>query len=124
MPRRQNYPNLLQMGTSLVFVNPIHKIAAGIFLIEAKLCQVYTCFKYPSVKKLHKLLSRAGHNTERKIIEMINKFYHYYQIKIEAPQRFKFTLKKDINFKYEIIVNVMYLNKKPVLHIVDAAIAF
>lgn len=55
---------------------------------------------------------------------MINKFCHYCQIKGEVLQRLKFILKKDIDFNYEIIVNVMYLDKKPVLHTVDAAIAF
>lgn len=42
---------------------------------------------------------------------MINKFYYYCQIKGEALQHFKFTLKKDFDFNYKIIVDIMYLNK-------------
>ena len=55
---------------------------------------------------------------------MINKFCHYCQIKGKTSRRFKFTLKKDINFNYEINVDVIYLDRKPVFHAVDAATAF
>ena len=73
---------------------------------------------------MHKVLIRASHDIKHKIIEIINKFYHYYQIKGKAPQCFKFTLKKDVEFNYEIIVNVIYLDGKPILHIIDVATAF
>jgi hypothetical protein len=42
----------------------------------------------------------------------------------KAPGRFKFTLKDDFEFNFEIIVDVMYIDGKPVLHIVDTATAF
>ena len=73
---------------------------------------------------MHKLLIQAGHNTKYKTIEMINKFCHHCQIKGKAPQRFKFTLKKNVNFKYKIIVNVICLDGKLVLHAVNAAMTF
>ncbi|TLD10748.1 hypothetical protein PgNI_06642, partial [Pyricularia grisea] len=41
-----------------------------------------------------------------------------------APQRFKFTLKNDLNFNYEIVVNVIYLEFKPIFHIINANIIF
>ena len=111
-------------GHPWFFVNQNNKIAAGIFLTEAELCRVHTRFGHPSVNKLHKLLTRASHNIEHKTIEIINKFCHYCQIKGEAPQRFKFTLKKDVDYKYKIIVDVMYLDGKPVFHAVDATTTF
>jgi hypothetical protein len=33
----------------------------------------------------------------------------------KSPERFKFTLKDDYNFNFEVIIDVMYLNGKPVL---------
>ena len=42
----------------------------------------------------------------------------------KAPGRFKFTLKDDLDFNSEIIVNVMYLDGKLVLHIVNTATTF
>ena len=55
---------------------------------------------------------------------MINKFCHYCQIKSEAPQRFKFILKKDVDLNYKIIIDIMHLDEKPILHAVGAATAF
>ena len=42
----------------------------------------------------------------------------------KAPGRFKFNLKDDYNFNFEVIINVIYLNGKPVLQIVDTATSF
>jgi hypothetical protein len=42
----------------------------------------------------------------------------------KSPGRFKFTLKDDYEFNYSIIINVMYLDGKPVLQAVDSATAF
>ena len=106
------------------FVNNYNKIATGIFLTKVELYWVYTCFGYPSVNKLHKLLTQTGHDTGHKTIKIINKFCHYCQIKGEVPQRLKFTLKKNVDFNYKIIVDIMYQNRKPIFHAVDTATAF
>ena len=42
----------------------------------------------------------------------------------KAPRRFKFTLKDDFEFNFKIIIDVIYINGKLVLHIVDIATAF
>ena len=42
----------------------------------------------------------------------------------KSPSRFKFTLKDNYDFNYKIIIDVMYINSKPVLHVVDAATVF
>ena len=42
----------------------------------------------------------------------------------KSPGRFKFTLKDDYEFNYSIIIDVMYLDGKPVLQVVDSATAF
>ncbi len=106
----KSIPIFRKWGYPWFFVNKNNKIASSIFLTEAELCQVHTRFRHPSVNKLHNLLTRAGHDIDHKAIEMINKFCHYCQIKGEAPRQFKFTLKKDIDFNYEIIVDIMYLD--------------
>lgn len=111
-------------GHAWFFVNKNNKIAMSIYLTDAELCWVHTCFGYLSINKLHKLLIWACQDIEHKIIEMINKFYHYCQIKSKAPQCFKFTLKKNVNFNYEIIVNIIYLDEKPIFHTIDAITTF
>jgi hypothetical protein len=45
-------------------------------------------------------------------------------VKDSAPRRFKFILRDDVNFNYEIIVDVMSIEGKPVLYVVNTAIIF
>jgi len=111
-------------GHAFFFPQKDLQMATGIFLTEAELRRVHTRFGHPSVPKLYKLLTKAGHEVEQDALAMINKFCHYCQVKGSTPRRFKFTLKKDVDFNFEIIVDVMYLDGDPVLHVVDAATSF
>jgi hypothetical protein len=42
----------------------------------------------------------------------------------KLPERFKFTLKDDYEFNYFVVINILYLEGKPVLQVVDSAILF
>ncbi len=57
-------------------------------------------------------------------LQEIKRFCHHCQANDPAPRRFKFTLRDDHEFNYEILVDVMYLDSKPVLQVVDSATAF
>ncbi|KAI0997194.1 hypothetical protein K3495_g10991 [Podosphaera aphanis] len=41
-----------------------------------------------------------------------------------APSRFRFTLRDDYDFNHRVLVEIVYINKKPVLHAIDEATAF
>jgi hypothetical protein len=51
-------------------------------------------------------------------------FCHYCQKYGKSPGRFRFTLKDDINFNYNVIVDVMYISGALLLHIVDEGTRF
>jgi hypothetical protein len=42
----------------------------------------------------------------------------------KSLRRFKFTLKDDCNFNFEVIIDIMYLDNKSVLQVVNAVISF
>jgi hypothetical protein len=42
----------------------------------------------------------------------------------KSPGRFKFTLKDDHDFNYSVVIDVLYLEGKPVLQVVDSATCF
>jgi hypothetical protein len=42
----------------------------------------------------------------------------------KSPGRFKFTLKDDHEFNYSVVVDILYLEGKPVLQVVDSATSF
>jgi hypothetical protein len=75
--------------------------------------------------RLVKLLKNASHNNfKERTLKEITKFCYYCQLNSSALRRFKFTLKDDRHFNYEILVDVMYLGSRPILHVVNALTAF
>jgi hypothetical protein len=99
------------------------KILSNGFLTEVELRRLHRRFGHPSVARLHKVLSAAGHDPDGKILEAITKFCHHCQMNEKRPLRFKFSLKDDYNFNAEIIADVMFVNGNvPVLHVVDTAL--
>jgi hypothetical protein len=42
----------------------------------------------------------------------------------KSPGRFKFTLKDDYKFNYPVIINILYLDGKPVLQVVNSTTVF
>jgi hypothetical protein len=42
----------------------------------------------------------------------------------KLPSRFKFTLKDDYEFNYTVIINIIYLDSKPVLQVVNSLTLF
>ena len=94
------------------------------FLTEAELRRIHRRFGHPSTERLRRVLERAGHEVDSDTIEHIRKFCHHCQIHGKSPGRFKFTLRDDIHFNHTIIIDIMYIDNKPVLHAVDEATRF
>jgi hypothetical protein len=96
------------------------------YLTDIELRQLHRRFGHPSVDKLQKLLFKAGHtDIERTALEQLAKYCHHCQKHSKGPGRFRFTLRDDeINFNYNIIVDIMYISGAPLLHIVDEATRF
>ena len=130
-----NLKNVLIQGTTIVPVirkwghpwmllhHPEQSVAWS-HLTESELRRLHRRFGHPSVRRLFKVLQRAGHDVEFKAIEHLTKYCHQCQMNGKAPGRFKFTLKDDCNFNFEIIIDVMYLDSKPVLQVIDSATSF
>ncbi|EED15826.1 conserved hypothetical protein [Talaromyces stipitatus ATCC 10500] len=101
------------------------KYAPEAFLTEVEMRRLHRRFGHPAVDRLHKVLKRAGHlDVDYKMLAQIEEFCHHCQINRQAPRRYRFTLHDDCEYNYEIVVDVMYLDGKPVLHIVDWATSF
>ncbi len=94
------------------------------FLTDTELRQLHRRFGHPSAGKLHKVLERAGHETDKKIVDNLTKYCMHCQKHGKSPGRFKFTLKEDANFNYSILVDIMYIDGSPILHVVDEATRF
>ena len=97
------------------------------YLTDVELRRLHRRFGHPSVERLHKLLHSAGHDdVEIEALNQLTKFCYYCQKFGKSPGRFRFTLREqdDVNFNFNIVVDVMYINNSPVLHVVDEATRF
>jgi hypothetical protein len=74
--------------------------------------------------KLHDLLERFDHEIKKSALKKLTKFCTFCQKHAKFSERFKFTLKDEVNFNYSVIVDVMYIENHFILHVVDDATRF
>ena len=91
------------------------------FLTNTELQRLHRRFGHPSVNRLQRVLERAGHNVDKSVLEYISKYCIHCQRHSKSPGRFKFNLREDLHFNATIIVDIFYIEGRPVLHIVDEA---
>jgi hypothetical protein len=96
------------------------------YLIETKLRQLHKRFDHSSIRKLYDLLKRSGHEVKKSVLKKLTKFCTFCQKHGKSPERFKFTLRDDVNmnFNYSVIVNVMYIENNLILHVIDEVTRF
>ncbi len=94
------------------------------YLTDVELRQLHRRFDHSSILKLQILLERSDHDVEKSVIEKLTKFCTFCQKYAKSSERFKFTLKDEINFNYSVIVDVMYIAHSLILHVVDDATRF
>jgi hypothetical protein len=108
-----------------MLLNKKEDIIAYNHLTEPELWQLHRRFGHPSVRRLVRVLEQAGYEeVDVRTIEHFTKFCKYCQLHSKSPGRFKFTLREDIYFNYSVLVDIIYLDSKPVLQAVDEATAF
>ena len=93
-------------------------------LTEAELRQLHRRFGHPSAGRLHRVLERAGHDEDYNLILRITKYCEQCQKHGKPPGRFKFTLKDDRDFNHTVIMDILHIDGKPVLQIVDESTAY
>ncbi len=94
------------------------------YLIDVELRQLHRRFGHSFITKLHNLLERSGHEVKKAVLKKLTKFCTFCQKYAKSSGRFKFILKNDVNFNYSIIVDVMYIENHPILHVVDDVTRF
>ena len=94
------------------------------FLTDVELRRLHRRFGHSSVRRLQHVLERFGHEFEIKALKHFIKYCEHCQKHEKSFGRFSFIIKNDVDFNYNIIVNILYINSKSILHIVDNAIRF
>lgn len=99
------------------------------FYTEPELRKLHKNFGHPSVNALHNLLKRANpledNPSLRREIEEVTRRCDPCAVFEKKPRRFKISIGiGNMRLNHILDVDVMYLNSKPVLHIVDEATHF
>ncbi|XMA19477.1 hypothetical protein WAI453_012268 [Rhynchosporium graminicola] len=95
-------------------------------LTETDLRRLHHRFGHPSVRKLEDLLQQAGHEHNSGVLKELTKLCKHCQLHGRSPGRFKFKLHDtdNIHFNYEVVIDIMQLDGRQVLHIVDQGTTF
>jgi hypothetical protein len=115
------FEGVSKWGHPWMLLHQLEQSLAWSHLTESELRQLHRRFGHPSVRHLARILERAGHNVDIKAIEHLTKFCHQCQMHSKSPGRFKFTLKDDHEFNYSVVIDVLYIDGKPVLQVVDSS---
>jgi hypothetical protein len=98
-------------------------------LIEIELRRLHWRFDHSSIRRLQVILDRSYHNVDSKTIDYLIKYCHYCQVHEKFWNRLSFTLKNDLEFNYNVIVNIFYLEiksdvNKSILHVMNETTRF
>ena len=115
-------PVVRKWGHPFMLLNSQETISC--FLTERELRQIHRRWGHPSIQRFATTLDAAGQEFEHQILKKIAKHCEQCQLHDQAPRRFKISLTDEYEFNYSIIVDVMYLDGSPVLHIVDSATGY
>jgi hypothetical protein len=99
------------------------------FFIELELRRFHRRFDHFSIRCLQAILDRFDYEINSRVIEYFIKYCHSCQIHEKFSSRFNFTLKNDLEFNFNVIVNILYLEiksdvNKSVLHVMNETIRF
>jgi hypothetical protein len=117
----------------LLWKIPIHTLIVDFlaenpcFLTEVELRRLHRRFDHLSTRRLYQILDRAGydHEIEFSVIDHLIKYCHHCQMHEKFSSRFSFIIRdEDIQFNYNILIDILYIDSKSMLHIVDEATRF
>ena len=69
-------------------------------------------------------MERLEYNVELQALQHLTKYCEQCPKHGRSPGRFMFILKDDLDFNYNVIIDIMYIGGKPVLHLVHEATRF
>jgi hypothetical protein len=89
------------------------------FLTNVELRHLHWRFGHPSVSRLHWVLECASHDINEKALSHLTKYCKQCQWFGKPLNRFCFTLWDNLTFNHSIIVDIFYINGKPILYVID-----
>lgn len=115
--RRFGHPFLL---CKIRLPSTTYELGQDCFLTYTELRRLHRRFGHPAAHYLQRLLERSGHDdVNYEEIRKLTRFCKQCQKFGKSPGRFEFKLRDEINFNHAILIDIMYIDNNPILHIVD-----
>lgn len=103
----------------------LSRAESSVFVTETELRRLHRRFGHARADRLYQMLKKAGiEDVDQSVLEEIQKVCHHCQSHDPAPKRFKFTLRDDRDFNYEIFVDIVHLSDGKALHVIDASTSY
>jgi hypothetical protein len=99
------------------------------YCIKTGLRRLHRRFDHFSTRRLQAILDRFDHEINSRAREYFIKYCHHCQIHEKFSSSFSFTLKDDLEFNFNVIVNISYLEiksdvNKSILHVMNETTRF
>ena len=93
-------------------------------MIEIELRRLHRRFDHFSMRHFQIVFDRIDHNVDSHVLHQLIKYCEQCQRHDRFSKRFAFIIKNDIDFNFNLIVDIFYINNKSVFHVVDETIRF
>ena len=93
-------------------------------MIEIELRRLHRRFNHFSMRRFQIVFDRINHDVELHVLYQLIKYCEQCQRHNLFSKRFAFIIKNDVDFNFNLIVDIFYINNKFVFHVIDEAIRF
>lgn len=94
------------------------------YLIEIDFCRLHRRFDHFSMQRFQTIFDCVDHDVDLQIFDHFTKYCEHCQKHNRLFDCFRFIIKNEIEFNFNIIVNIIHFDEKLMFHIVDKTICF
>ena len=93
-------------------------------MIEIELRRLHRRFDYFLMRRFQIVFDRIDYDVDLHVLHQLIKYYEQCQRHNRFLKRFVFIIKNDVDFNFNLIVDIFYINNKSVFHVIDETIRF
>ena len=93
-------------------------------MIEIELRRLHRCFNYFLMRRFQIVFDQINHDIDSHVFYQLIKYCEQCQRYNCFSKRFVCIIKNDVDFNFNLIIDILYINNKSVFHIIDETIRF
>lgn len=89
------------------------------YFIEIKFCRLHCCFEYFSIHRFYDIFNWINYEIDFDLLIYFIEFCEFCQKHNNIFRKFAFLIENNVEFNYNVIVDIFNINDKNVLHFID-----